>query len=99
TIYLVYTYQFSSLFSNRRRHTKSKRDWSSDVCSSDLFSSSGFSAGIHYAALAGIVFCTNASRSDARTSFGKRLPFLHLSGGNRENGRASCREREKLIVV
>src|SRR5699024_11722465 len=23
-------------FSNRRRHTRSKRDWSSDVCSSDL---------------------------------------------------------------
>src|SRR5699024_11689543 len=25
-------------FSSRRRHTRSKRDWSSDVCSSDLFS-------------------------------------------------------------
>src|SRR5699024_11725684 len=24
-------------FSGRRRHTRSKRDWSSDVCSSDLF--------------------------------------------------------------
>src|SRR5699024_9235226 len=24
------------LFSSRRRHTRSKRDWSSDVCSSDL---------------------------------------------------------------
>src|SRR5207249_2175633 len=27
----------SFLFSSRRRHTRSKRDWSSDVCSSDLF--------------------------------------------------------------
>src|SRR5699024_12149944 len=26
-----------SFFSSRRRHTRSKRDWSSDVCSSDLF--------------------------------------------------------------
>src|SRR5437868_14818229 len=26
-------------FSSRRRHTRSKRDWSSDVCSSDLYSS------------------------------------------------------------
>src|SRR5699024_11266411 len=26
-------------FASRRRHTRSKRDWSSDVCSSDLFSS------------------------------------------------------------
>src|SRR5699024_11772779 len=25
--------------SSRRRHTRSKRDWSSDVCSSDLFRS------------------------------------------------------------
>src|SRR5207249_5250446 len=28
---------FSFFFSSRRRHTRSKRDWSSDVCSSDLF--------------------------------------------------------------
>src|SRR5699024_11696784 len=27
---------FVLLFSSRRRHTSSKRDWSSDVCSSDL---------------------------------------------------------------
>src|SRR5699024_11811409 len=26
-------------FSSRRRHTRSKRDWSSDVCSSDLYGS------------------------------------------------------------
>src|SRR5699024_11895536 len=28
---------FVFFFSSRRRHTISKRDWSSDVCSSDLF--------------------------------------------------------------
>src|SRR5699024_403005 len=28
-------------FSSRRRHTRSKRDWSSDVCSSDLTFSAG----------------------------------------------------------
>src|SRR5699024_12204651 len=27
---------FCFFFSSRRRHTRSKRDWSSDVCSSDL---------------------------------------------------------------
>src|SRR5699024_11843372 len=27
---------FCFCFSSRRRHTRSKRDWSSDVCSSDL---------------------------------------------------------------
>src|SRR5437868_10486559 len=29
-------------FSSRRRHTRSKRDWSSDVCSSDLLDTSSF---------------------------------------------------------
>src|SRR5271167_218309 len=29
-------HQFLFFFSSRRRHTRSKRDWSSDVCSSDL---------------------------------------------------------------
>src|SRR5207249_9062947 len=29
---------FFFFFSSRRRHTRSKRDWSSDVCSSDLTS-------------------------------------------------------------
>src|SRR5699024_11238317 len=32
----------SFFFSSRRRHTRSKRDWSSDVCSSDLCHVDGF---------------------------------------------------------
>src|SRR5438067_9827854 len=32
---------FFFFFSSRRRHTRSKRDWSSDVCSSDLSCHSG----------------------------------------------------------
>src|SRR5206468_4675685 len=32
---------FSFFFSSRRRHTRSDRDWSSDVCSSDLALFSG----------------------------------------------------------
>src|SRR5207249_2273925 len=35
----------SFFFSSRRRHTRSKRDWSSDVCSSDL--ESGIALHIH----------------------------------------------------
>src|SRR5690349_10337628 len=31
-------------FSSRRRHTRSLRDWSSDVCSSDLYSGCGICA-------------------------------------------------------
>src|SRR2546422_5575392 len=30
-------YYFFFFFSSRRRHTRCSRDWSSDVCSSDLF--------------------------------------------------------------
>src|SRR5699024_11712561 len=30
------SYRVCFFFSSRRRHTRSKRDWSSDVCSSDL---------------------------------------------------------------
>src|SRR5699024_3118830 len=32
-------------FSSRRRHTRSKRDWSSDVCSSDLLGGVGHALG------------------------------------------------------
>src|SRR5699024_11625600 len=34
SFYIFFSYLF--FFSSRRRHTRSKRDWSSDVCSSDL---------------------------------------------------------------
>src|SRR5699024_12191306 len=33
-------------FSSRRRHTRSKRDWSSDVCSSDLLYRSENGSGL-----------------------------------------------------
>src|SRR5690606_17629147 len=34
--FVVFTYSFFFFFSSRRRHTRFSRDWSSDVCSSDL---------------------------------------------------------------
>src|SRR5699024_11848567 len=40
-------------FSSRRRHTRSKRDWSSDVCSSDLASAIIMLAGIYYGGMYG----------------------------------------------
>src|SRR2546422_1085536 len=33
---LTYVVHFFFFFSSRRRHTRCSRDWSSDVCSSDL---------------------------------------------------------------
>src|SRR2546421_5682811 len=35
-MWMVYSRLFIFFFSSRRRHTRSDRDWSSDVCSSDL---------------------------------------------------------------
>src|SRR5699024_11942628 len=35
-IHILYISFIFFFFSSRRRHTRSKRDWSSDVCSSDL---------------------------------------------------------------
>src|SRR5690349_23008745 len=34
--FIVFIFFYSFFFSSRRRHTRSLRDWSSDVCSSDL---------------------------------------------------------------
>src|SRR5207245_1921206 len=38
---LIHCICFIFFFSSRRRHTRCYRDWSSDVCSSDLFSTNG----------------------------------------------------------
>src|SRR6266498_1809185 len=38
-------FSFLFFFSSRRRHTRCGRDWSSDVCSSDLGGGAGFGGG------------------------------------------------------
>src|SRR5699024_11794560 len=54
-------------FSSRRRHTRSKRDWSSDVCSSDLY-------------LTLYAFSTeNWSRPKSEVSFLIKLPGLFMN--------------------
>src|SRR5206468_6555193 len=40
-IYLFIFFYFFFFFSSRRRHTRSDRDWSSDVCSSDFLQTFG----------------------------------------------------------
>src|SRR6267378_6912418 len=45
---------FFFFFSSRRRHTRSLRDWSSDVCSSDLLLFAVFAVGWHRVILLGI---------------------------------------------
>src|SRR5699024_11334159 len=47
-------------FSSRRRHTRSKRDWSSDVCSSDLVSKDGMLGGPNLEMLSQVCAATDA---------------------------------------
>src|SRR5699024_11468181 len=96
-------------FSSRRRHTRSKRDWSSDVCSSDLAEQEiGILA---YSALfladdPGIVELLAASaRNGVRVQIlvgSPDSPTVTQRGEEEgigdEIGRASCREREKSWV-
>src|SRR5699024_11408978 len=55
--------------SSRRRHTRSKRDWSSDVCSSDL--SRRASALTAILATAGLLFAACGSDSGGSDTVGK----------------------------
>src|SRR5699024_12144610 len=79
-------------FSSRRRHTRSKRDWSSDVCSSDLTRS--LAAGLAGARSAGIADLTTAVMEARKSSVDAAI--ADLSG---KIGRASCRERAESTVA
>src|SRR5438067_9844592 len=64
-------------FSSRRRHTRSKRDWSSDVCSSDLASARPGSAQSWAWALNVATSASNPTASQGR-------PALQVTGEHRE---------------
>src|SRR5206468_9499040 len=94
-------------FSSRRRHTRSDRDWSSDVCSSDL--------GVTvehwtYCAVCGerLVASSDPALNPACPACGWFRPtyalpvvlvLAHTPDGQIEIGRASCRERGGASVV
>src|SRR5262245_63499107 len=106
TVYLFFVFLFSFLllflsllffffFSSRRRHTRCLSDWSSDVCSSDLFLRFAFFA---FFALAGVRLAFRSARR--RFSFGCVRARAPGAGNCRiaslkscKIGRASCRER------
>src|SRR5207302_4561275 len=78
-------------FSSRRRHTRFSRDWSSDVCSSDLLRSvRNLSQGS--AEKGGRLSCT---RHWGRPGFGGAFASPPARAESAQIGRASCREREQ----
>src|SRR5207237_7619804 len=86
-------------FSSRRRHTRFKCDWSSDVCSSDLVAV--YVAHVHRDRR--IRGGPQAGPPDDKLVTGmrggyERVPSKVVSGG-KEIGRASCRERVGRRVV
>src|SRR5207245_7756749 len=89
-------------FSSRRRHTRCYRDWSSDVCSSDLAVCLGGPDEQSKAqALEHSVMNVNASERVGRLEEGiviLRKLFAEKNVAHAEIGRASCREREEGAV-
>src|SRR5207249_5290385 len=94
-------------FSSRRRHTRSKRDWSSDVCSSDLCGCRQLAGNVFdYAELtrrrsfrqaaetSRLAACATRKNPHASARFVARATKQN-AGRQREIGRASCRERVK----
>src|SRR5690606_41047490 len=73
-------------FSSRRRHTRFSRDWSSDVCSSDL------------APLAPSLWDKWVSGGGNCRLLSQAMSEHGVSEGE-EIGRASCRERVEIVEV
>src|SRR5207245_6370906 len=91
-------------FSSRRRHTRCYRDWSSDVCSSDLERLALTEGQIEWAHAEALAFASLLAEGTAirltgqdteRGTFSQRHLVLHdaRDGRRHEIGRASCRGR------
>src|SRR5690606_39714478 len=94
----------SFFFSSRRRHTRFSRDWSSDVCSSDLIQELGYVDFVTSISQPGLSQITVEMHSTLRK---QQMPQVWDELRRKVNdtrkllqiGRASCREREKIIEV
>src|SRR5690606_40971486 len=96
-------HEINFFFSSRRRHTRFSRDWSSDVCSSDLWPRAERDPELHQ---------PSARRPAQRHAAGGRVREEASGGGAEpmseylrayiaacEIGRASCRESKKRTAV
>src|SRR5690349_11877597 len=73
-------------FSSRRRHTRSLRDWSSDVCSSDLICGRNGEAPVPVLAACGPADCFDAVLEAARIAIRYMTPVILLTDGFIANG-------------
>src|SRR5207247_7233581 len=87
-------------FSSRRRHTRSTRDWSSDVCSSDLgWEVDQAAREVIEQAGYGQYFCHRTGHSIGQEVHGNGANMDSLeTKEERQIGRASCRERVKSMM-
>src|SRR3989440_2466381 len=87
--------RFFFFFSSRRRHTRSDRDWSSDVCSSDLPIRGNVAAGdgVWKTTDGGKTWTSLGLAETQQISRVRVHPTNPDIGIGREIGRASCRER------
>src|SRR5690625_6974928 len=81
------------LYSSRRRHTRWPRDWSSDVCSSDLYHPA-MRIGMMTKSPATVQVPTGLSNAISTTMNTSATSTNQLEyGAKGKIGRASCRER------
>src|SRR5690606_40936642 len=99
-------------FSSRRRHTRFSRDWSSDVCSSDLENFEEQPRNSIFSSVVGpsIIYKRDVPSLKAEIVFfvckkfdfekGFRSPIMEKEERpHLQIGRASCRERVKITLV
>src|SRR3712207_8322585 len=91
----VFVYSFFFFFSSRRRHTRYWRDWSSDVCSSDLHGRLGAARGAWAVVAAAALAGRGAER--ARPAGGNRAPRAGLRGRAQEHVLRRPRDRKSVV--
>src|SRR5690349_23135762 len=92
---LIFFIFFFFFFSSRRRHTRSLRDWSSDVCSSDLMLHRAIAMTVvltHVMADGGVKLFPLLQDLTAASPVAVADTWLRISN-HIEIGRASCREK------
>src|SRR5439155_16866627 len=97
----LFLWSTNFFFSSRRRHTRWPRDWSSDVCSSDLVRLGGFTVALPPPTLSVAFLGTLRDKvgqgnsvfsADGALDGTFQVTLRTGSGARTEIGRASCRE-------